>query len=87
MPRRNVIGVAPTIHPVHSRQVANRIGAFLLFFFFYHEIFYKRKREKKKEDEKEDDKKNEEKEEDKKEEERLMAVPGQVPSYTVQEHL
>jgi len=26
-------------------------------------------------------------EEDKKEEERLMAVPGQAPSYMVQEHL
>jgi hypothetical protein len=36
MPRRNVIGVAPTIHPVHSRQVANRIGAFLLFFFSFY---------------------------------------------------
>jgi hypothetical protein len=34
MPKRDMIGVAPTIHPWHSRRVAKGIGAF--FFFFRH---------------------------------------------------
>ena len=31
-PRRNMIGVVPTIHPFYARKLANDIGSFFFFF-------------------------------------------------------